>query len=424
MTAFYKASTQPRFTVYYRNASGQWVWFAESPLLPTSSSYRQATYTSPAMPSDATAISMGLGIFAVGSITMDAYTLVDADASGPVDTTAPSVSIACNGTACSANPYSASVSVSLAGWDFSGIRDIRYTANGSDPASGTLYTGSFTVSSTTTVRAIATDNAGNTRRLTRTINVSASDTTPPSLAIACNGTACSSAYSAPVSVSLAASDASGIREIRYTTNGSNPASGTLYTGPFTVSASATVRAIATDNPGNAATLSQTITIGSAPANMLANPSLEADANGDQLPDCWQRGGYGTNTATFTLTSDAFDGARAQTVAITSFTSGGRRLVSAQDSGSCAPAVTPGLRYTMTAHYKATIQPRFSVYYRNASGSWVWFAESAPLPTASSYATATYTTPTMPSGATAISIGLSIFGTGSLTSDSYTLVQAP
>jgi hypothetical protein len=51
-------------------------------------------------------------------------------------------------------------------------------------------------------------------------------------------------------------------------------------------------------------------------------------------------------------------------------------------------VTPGQRYTMTAHYKANIQPRFSVYYRNASGSWVWFAESSPLPTASSYATAT------------------------------------
>lgn len=191
-----------------------------------------------------------------------------------------------------------------------------------------------------------------------------------------------------------------------------------------MSATSTVRAIATDNPGNATTLSQTITITTVTANLLKNPSLESDADGNQVPDCWQRGGYGTNTATFTLTSDAFDGARAQNVTITSWASGGRRLVSAQDSGACAPAITPGRRYTMTAHYKANVQPRFSVYYRNTSGSWVWFAESSPLPTASTYAQATYTTPAMPSDATAISIGLSIFGSGSLTSDAYTLVPAP
>lgn len=515
MTAYYKSNVQPKFTVYYRNSSGQWVYFSESPSLPSSSSYRQATYTSPAMPSGATAISMGLGIFAVGSITMDNYTLVDADATSPADTAPPSVTISCNGNICSPNPYSSSVSVSLAGWDFSGIRSIRYTTNGSDPASsGITYTGAFNLSSTTTVRALATDNAGNTRALTKTITIANTDTTAPALSIACNGTACAStAYSSPVSVSLAASDASGIRSIRYTTNGSDPASGTLYTGPFTVSATATVRAIATDNPGNtttlsqaititgstdttppalsiacngtscsatfsapvsvslaasdpsgissiryttngsdpasgtlytgpftvsatttvraiatdnagnSATLSQTITIGSAPpANLLKNPSLETDANGDQVPDCWQRGGFGTNTATFTLTSDAFDGTRAQNINVTSFSSGARRLVSAQDSGTCAPAVTPGRTYTMTAYYKSTAQPRFSVYYRNTSGSWVWFAESSMLPATSTYTQATYTTPPMPSGATAISIGLSLFSTGSLTSDAYTLVQ--
>ena len=520
VTGAYKATAQPRITVYYRNASGQWVWFAETALLPTSSSYRQATLTTPAMPSGATAISAGLGIFAVGSITMDAFTIVDADVAPPRDTSPPTVTISCNGAICSPNPYSAAVSVSLAGWDFSNLRDIRYTTNGSDPAtsgtvysapftvsatttvraiatdnagntatlsktvqvaaatdttppalsigcngaacsstaytapvsvtlaasdasgireiryttngsdpatSGTLYTGAFTVASTATVRAIATDNAGNTTTLSRTITISgATDTTPPTLTIACNGTTCSStAYAAPVSVTLAASDASGIREIRYTTNGSDPATaGTLYTGGFTVSATATVRAIATDNAGNATTLSQTITIGSASPNLLANPSLETDANGDQVPDCWQRGGYGTNTATFALVSDAFDGTRAQNVTVTSWSSGARRLVSAQDTGACAPPVTPGARYTMTAYYKANVQPRFSVYYRNTAGTWVWFAESSSLPVAAAYTQATYTTPAMPSDATAISIGLSVFAAGSLTSDAYTLVQAP
>jgi hypothetical protein len=222
---------------------------------------------------------------------------------------------------------------------------------------------------------------------------------------------------------LTATDAGGISEVRYTTNGSDPVTGTLYTGPFTLSASATVRATAVDNAGNRTSQQAVITIAAAPANLLQNPSLEVDANGNQIPDCWHRGGYGTNTAVFTLVDDAFDGAVAQRVDITSWTSGGRRLNSLQDSGACAPAATAGRRYTVTAHYKATTQPRVSIYVRNASGAWGWFAESALLPTSSTYVQATYTTPPLPTGTTAISIGVSIFAVGSLTTDAYTLVEA-
>jgi hypothetical protein len=161
-----------------------------------------------------------------------------------------------------------------------------------------------------------------------------------------------------------------------------------------------------------------------PASLLDNASLERDANGDQVPDCWTRGGYGTNAATFSLVADAYDGNVAQRIDVTSWTSGARRLVSAQDAGACAPSVTPGRRYTMTAFYKATAAPRFSVYYRTTAGTWAWFAESSPLPTSTSYREATYTTPALPADATAISVGLSIFGVGSLTSDAYTLVEAP
>ncbi|HTL36511.1 MAG TPA: chitobiase/beta-hexosaminidase C-terminal domain-containing protein [Kofleriaceae bacterium] len=279
----------------------------------------------------------------------------------PADTTPPSLSIACNGVGCSAAAYTAPVSVTLSATDASGIRDIRYTTNGSDPAtSGTVYTSPFTVSSTTTVRAVATDNAGNATTLSQTITITAADTTPPTLSIACNGGGCASTFTAPVSVTLSATDASGIREIRYTTNGSDPTTGTLYTGAFTVSASATVRATAVDNPGNRTSITQAITISSGPANLLQNASLEIDANGDQIPDCWKRDGYGTNTRTFTLTSDAFDGARAQKLDVTAFSSGGGRLASAQDSGACAPAATPGRTYTVTAFFKSNVQPKISV----------------------------------------------------------------
>ena len=609
LSAFYKATTQPRITVYYRNAAGSWVWFAETPLLPTSSTYREATLTTPAIPAGATHLSFGVGIFAVGTVTIDQHAMFDtagtpagdtvvpllstacngntcttqpytapvrisfaaSDAGSGIDeiryttngsdptngtlytgeftlsstatvrvtaidnegnrtfrttrvtinvpdTTPPSLAIACNGAACATSPYAGPVTVTLTASDAgSGVREIRYTTNGSDPTNGTLYTGPFTVSSSATVRSTAVDNANNRTSLSTSISIVAPDTTPPSLAIACNGAACSTApYTGPVIVTLTASDAgSGIREVRYTINGSDPTNGTLYTGPFTVSSSATVRSTAVDNADNRTSLATQITIGTgpdttppalsiacngttcsaapysgpvtvtltasdasgvaevrytldgsdpiagtlyagpfnvtatatvratavdtannrtsitqlvtieaAPANLLQNASLETDANGDQIPDCWKRDGYGTNTAVFTLVSDAFDGVRAQKLDITAFTSGGRRLASAQDSGACAPVAVPGRRYTMTGYYKSTIQPRFSVYYRNASGSWSWLAESAPLPTSSTYRQATFTSPPLPAGATHISVGLSIFGVGSITTDMFTLVEAP
>lgn len=338
MTAAYKSTTPPRFSVQVRGANNVWRWFAESSTLPKSSAYRAATYTTPPMPSDATAISVGLTITGVGTVTMDAFSLVDTSQPPPPP-----------------------------------------------------------------------------------------DTTPPSLAIKCNDTACASTpYSDPVTVAVAASDASGVQELRYTTDGNDPTAGTLYSGPFVIAASSLVRATAVDGAGNRASASASIEISSPPppTNLLANPSLEVDANGNQVPDCWQRGGFGTNIATFTLVPDAYDGSVAQRIDITSFSSGGRRLVSAQDSGTCAPAAQPGRSYVMTGFYKGNVAPRFSMYYRTTAGEWKWFAQSALLPVSATYREASYTTPALPSDATAISGGLSIFEVGWLTTDAYTLQEAP
>jgi peptidoglycan/xylan/chitin deacetylase (PgdA/CDA1 family) len=80
------------------------------------------------------------------------------------------------------------------------------------------------------------------------------DTTPPVTTIACNGTTCSkSQYRSAVTVTLSATDAgSGVASTRYTTDGSTPTAtnGTTYTGPFTVSATTTVKFYSTDKAGN------------------------------------------------------------------------------------------------------------------------------------------------------------------------------
>jgi peptidoglycan/xylan/chitin deacetylase (PgdA/CDA1 family) len=207
-----------------------------------------------------------------------------------VDSTAPASTIACNGGPCSSTPYNAPVSVSLSATDAaSGVELIRYTTDGSDPTvASPTYSAPFTVAATTTVRYRAWDNAGNvesTKAQSIQIDTTPTDTTPPTSTIACNASGCSSGwYAGAVSVTLSAVDSggSGVATIRYTTNGSEPtASSSVFTGPFTVSTTATVRYRAWDTAGNVeATKSQLIQIDTtAPQVTLTSPISGATVTG-------------------------------------------------------------------------------------------------------------------------------------------------
>jgi peptidoglycan/xylan/chitin deacetylase (PgdA/CDA1 family) len=200
-----------------------------------------------------------------------------------IDGAAPTSSITCNGSACSSGSYNAPVNVALSAVDpgGAGVAAIRYTTDGSDPTtSSTTYSGPFSVSATSTVKYRSWDNAGNveaTNSQLIQIDSMPADTTPPASSIACNGATCSSGwYAGAVSVSLSAVDSggSGVAFIRYTTDGSDPSlSSPAYSGPFTVSSTATVKYRAWDNAGNVeATKSQLIQIDTAvPQVTLTNP---------------------------------------------------------------------------------------------------------------------------------------------------------
>ncbi|XXF80012.1 polysaccharide deacetylase family protein [Myxococcaceae bacterium GXIMD 01537] len=157
-----------------------------------------------------------------------------------------------------------------------------------------------------------------------------------------------------------------------------------------------------------------------PTQMFKNPSLETDSNGDGTPDCWQRGGFGSNSYTWTRTSDSHSGAWAQQVRITSISSGDRKLINLQDSGSCAPPATTGHHYRVSAWYKATTSVRFKAYYRTSSGSWDYWSQGPLLPATSTYTRAEWTTPAAPSAAKALSLGMSLDQVGTLTMDDFTL----
>jgi peptidoglycan/xylan/chitin deacetylase (PgdA/CDA1 family) len=100
------------------------------------------------------------------------------------------------------------------------------------------------------------------------------DTIAPATAIACDGASCTGWRASPATVSLSATDAggAGVAFIRYTLDGSVPtAASPIYTAPFTVSGTNTVRYRAWDKVGNAeATKSQTIQIDTtAPTSSIA-----------------------------------------------------------------------------------------------------------------------------------------------------------
>jgi peptidoglycan/xylan/chitin deacetylase (PgdA/CDA1 family) len=77
--AWYKTSSpRTQFDVYYRNQIGAWQYWTSGPMLPVSSSWRQASWTTPPVPPGATGISFGLAVSAPGAVTTTGYTYVPA----------------------------------------------------------------------------------------------------------------------------------------------------------------------------------------------------------------------------------------------------------------------------------------------------------------------------------------------------------
>ncbi|MGD0375196.1 MAG: Ig-like domain-containing protein [Streptosporangiaceae bacterium] len=330
--AWYQSSQPTRVAVYYQNASGTWTYWTQSPAFAASSSWAQATWTTPAVPAGATALSFGANLAAAGSLTTDDYTMT---AGAPAPPT-----------------------VSLTG-----------------PAAGATLTGpvTFTANASSQVGIAKVD-------------------------FLVDGVVVATATAAP-----------------YTANWD---SSTVGDGPVTLTARAT------DTAGNqTTTAAQAATVSNAAGrggNLLANATLNTNTGGGTTPDCWQQASSGTNTAAWTYTPDADNGNATENVSISAFTSGDRKLVTAQGTSACSPRVTPGSTYTLGGSYESSQPSRVVVYYQNASGTWTYWTQSPAFAASSSWAQATWTTPAVPAGATALSFGLNIAAAGSLTTASYSM----
>jgi peptidoglycan/xylan/chitin deacetylase (PgdA/CDA1 family) len=156
-------------------------------------------------------------------------------------------------------------------------------------------------------------------------------------------------------------------------------------------------------------------------NLVQNASLETAGTG--APQCWQTAGYGTNTASFSTVSTARTGTTAERLVVTSYVNGDAKLLQSLDSGSCAPPGIAGHTYSLRAWYTSTTVTQFAVYYRNSAGTWVYWTSSPWLAAASAYTQASFTTPALPAGATAISFGLNLFRNGTLVTDDYAMYDS-
>lgn len=154
-------------------------------------------------------------------------------------------------------------------------------------------------------------------------------------------------------------------------------------------------------------------------NLVQNPSLETAGTGG-FPQCWQASGYGTNTAAFSTVATAHTGTKAEKLTITGYASGDAKLLPTMNTAGCAPAAIAGHTYSVRAWFNSTAVTQLALYYRDASGTWVYWTSGPWLAAASTYTQASFTTPSLPAGATAVSFGLSLFNNGTVTSDDYAM----
>ncbi len=156
----------------------------------------------------------------------------------------------------------------------------------------------------------------------------------------------------------------------------------------------------------------------APAE-LVNADLELSPNG--VPNCYSQAGWGDHDVTWATVADAHSGTKAQSLTISNYISGDRKLMMAEDA-TCAPAVTPGEKYQLSLWYKATSNKNSMTVFRHSVAGWTYWTDLQNLPAAADWTQATATTPAVPAGTDQISFGVSLSGNGTLITDDYAMAQ--
>lgn len=154
----------------------------------------------------------------------------------------------------------------------------------------------------------------------------------------------------------------------------------------------------------------------APAEVV-NADLEQAPNG--VPNCFSQAGWGDHTVAWALTADAHSGANAQSLTISNYVSGDRKLMMAENA-TCAPAVAAGNTYDLSVWYKSTAARNSLTVFRHSAAGWTYWTDLKQLPATAAWTEATATTPVVPDGTDQISFGISLSADGTLITDDYRL----
>ncbi|MEU6063276.1 MULTISPECIES: galactose oxidase-like domain-containing protein [Streptomyces] len=159
------------------------------------------------------------------------------------------------------------------------------------------------------------------------------------------------------------------------------------------------------------------------ANLVKNPGFES-AGTDDMPYCWEKSGWGNNDFSFATVSDAHSGSKAMKVTLTRRVDGDRKAL-ITESTQCAPVVTAGKQYDLSLWYKSTTpDTAITLFRHDTTAGWQYWTDLKTLDMASGYTQATVRTPEVPAGTDRITWGVSVYGTGSVTTDDYTMEQVP
>jgi len=77
VSAWYRSNTEVYFTLYQRDAVGQWAYWTQSPPMTAAKGWTKATWITPPVSSDTVAVSVGLTIDSPGTLTVDDLSFVD-----------------------------------------------------------------------------------------------------------------------------------------------------------------------------------------------------------------------------------------------------------------------------------------------------------------------------------------------------------
>jgi Chitobiase/beta-hexosaminidase C-terminal domain/FG-GAP-like repeat len=286
-----------------------------------------------------------------------------------------------------------SISVTIA--DTTPSATIFYTSDGSAPSpSATLYTGAITVTSNTTIKSMAMAKGYEPSGIaSASYIVNAAETAAATPAIS---PASGTSFASNLSVSI--TDSTTGATIYYTTDGSTPtASSTVYSAPFTISASTKVQAIATASGYQASAVASSSYTLSAPETATATPVI-SPASGTSFSSSLSvsiadstAGAtiyYTTNGSTPTTSSSVYSGpitlnasTTVQAIAVASgyqpsAVAGAAYTLNVVQSAAATPMISPASGTTFASSLSVSIVD-------STPGATIYYTTNGSVPTTSS-----------------------------------------